>query len=227
MARPLRMAVGGVVYHVLNRANQGIRLFRTQGDFGVFEDLLERAQERDPLEIFSYCLMPTHWHFVVRAPEDDGEGMTRFFKWLTGTHAQRWHAHRKSVGRGHVYQGRFKSFPVQDDGHFLTACRYVERNPLRKGLVENAGDWRWGSLGRRERGNAKQRKLLAEWPLERGDDWLSFVQTPATDDELEALRTCVKRGRPYGDLEWVEHTAHELELTSTLRSRGRPWPTLA
>ena len=77
--------------------------------------------------------------------------MTAFVRWLTHTHTMRWHAHYHTTGTGHLYQGRFESSPVQTDGHFLTVCRYVERNALRAAnLVERAEDWRWCSLWRRD-----------------------------------------------------------------------------
>ena len=78
-------------------------------------------------------------------PGPDYGELSRFTPWLTLTHTQRWHAHRHSTGSGHVYQGRFKSFPVQEDKHFYTVCRYVERNALRAKLAPGAERWRWGS----------------------------------------------------------------------------------
>lgn len=94
-------------------------------------------------------------------------------QWLTVTHARRWHAHRKSRGGGHVYQGRFKSFPVETDEHLLTVCRYVERNALRAGLTRRAELWQWGSLWRRERGPGLADGLLAEWPVDWPRDWVA------------------------------------------------------
>jgi putative transposase len=76
--------------------------------------------------------------------------LTDFLQWLTQTHSLRWRAHYKTLGTGHLYQGRFKSFPVEDDDHFYTVARYVERNPLRAGLVTQAQDWRWSGLWRYE-----------------------------------------------------------------------------
>src|SRR5580658_3294321 len=102
--------------------------------------------------------MPNHWHLVLK-PHEDRE-LSLFVGWLTLTHTQRWHAHRRDAGSGHVYQGRFKSFPVQADRHFLTVARYVERNPLRANLVASAADWRWSSLWVRARGAADERALL-------------------------------------------------------------------
>ncbi len=91
--------------------------------------------------------MPNHWHMVLQPNEN--EQLSQFFRWVTATHTMRYHAHYHSSGEGHVYQGRFKSFPVQDDDHFHVVCRYVERNALRAGLVKRAEQWRWGSLYRR------------------------------------------------------------------------------
>jgi len=91
--------------------------------------------------------MPNHWHLIVW-PRQDGE-LSRFVGWLTLTHTQRWPAHRHSQGSGHVYQGRFKSFPVQNEEHFFTACRYVARNALSGKLVQRAEDWPWSGLHRR------------------------------------------------------------------------------
>jgi len=72
----------------------------------------------------------------------------------------------------------YKSFPVQDDEHFFTVCRYVERNALRANLVELAQQWRWGSLHRWAHGTPKDKSLLAPWPLPRRPGWLNHVNTP-------------------------------------------------
>ena len=125
--------------------------------------------------------------------------MTRFLRWLTNTHTMRWHAHYHSSGTGHVYQGRFKSFPVQidvEDVHLLRTCRYVERNALRAGLVERAELWKWSSLWRRQCGTPEQRGLLAEWPISRPVDWIELVNGPQTEAEMDALRRSVRRGTP-------------------------------
>ena len=129
MGRPHRAAEGGYVYHVLNRANARIAIFDDDGDFEAFEQILREAVARFETRLLVYCLMPNHWHLIAW-PRTDGE-LSSFVGWLTLTHTQRWHAHRRSAGSGHVYQGRFKSFPIQEDDHFYTVSRYVERNALR------------------------------------------------------------------------------------------------
>ena len=142
--------------------------------------------------------------------------------WLTLTHTQRWHAHYHSAGTGHLYQGRFKSFPIQTDAHFLTVCRYVERNALRAGLVVHAEEWRWSSLWRRNHGASQ---WLTDWSMAQPEDWLTWTNEPQTDTELEALRRCVARGRPYGTETWVRRIIRRLNLEGTLRPRGRPRKT--
>jgi putative transposase len=144
MGRPLRAAPGELVYHVLNRANGRQRLFEHDGDYAAFERVLHEARERVAMRLLAYCVMPNHWHLVLW-PYRDGD-LSRFLGWLTLTHTQRWHAYRQTVGTGHLYQGRFKSFVVQTDDHLLSVCRYVERNAVRAGLVERAEAWRWSSL---------------------------------------------------------------------------------
>ena len=140
MPRTARLAPGGIVYHVLNRANGRLRLFKKDEDFEGFERVLLEAHRRVPIRILSWCLMSNHWHFVLW-PKSDGE-LTRFMRWLTLTHAQRWKHSHDAVGHGHLYQGRFKSFPIEQDEHLLTVLRYVERNPVRAGAAKRAENWR-------------------------------------------------------------------------------------
>jgi putative transposase len=125
------------------------------------------------------------------------------------------------VGTGHLYRGRFKSFPVAQDDHFLRLCRYVERNALRAGLVQRAESWRWSSLWRRQQGPQPGAALLSDWPVPRPADWVREVNRPQTEAELEALRRCVQRGQPYGQEGWAKRVAQRLGLESTLRPRKR------
>ena len=121
-----------------------------------------------------------------------------------------------------MYQGRYKSFPVETDEYLYQVLRYVERNALRANLVPRAEDWRWGSLWRHVHGSADQKGMLSVWPLPRPRQWKSLVNKPQTDGELEALRRCVNLGQPFGSEKWIEQTARNLGLESTLRPRGRP-----
>lgn len=208
---------------MLNRAVGRGTLFRKGADYAAFEQVLEQAWERFGTRIVCYCLMPNHWHLVLW-PRGDGE-LSEFMGWLTLTHAQRRHAHCHTAGTGPIYQGRFKSFPIQRDHHFLRVCRYVERNALRAKLVRRADDWQWCSFWRRYNGKPQERAYLLEqsaWPVNPPRNWRATVQGAETLEELAELRKSIVRGAPFGVERWQRRTASMLGLESTLRPRGRP-----
>ncbi len=142
MPRTARACVGGYTYHVLNRGNARATVFHKPDDFDAFLAMMAEASIRVPMRILAYCLMPNHFHLALW-PRADGE-LSRWMHWLMTTHVRRYLRHYRSSG--HVWQGRFKAFPIQEDEHLLTVVRYIERNPLRAGLVERAEAWRWSSL---------------------------------------------------------------------------------
>jgi putative transposase len=220
MPRPPRADEAGGLYHALNRGNARAAIFRKDEDYEAFERILGEGLERYEVELFVFQLMPNHWHLVLR-PLRDGE-MSRFLRWITATHTMRYHAHYHTSGQGHVYQGRFKSFPLQDDEHFFTVARYVERNALRAGLVKRAEKWRWGSLWRWLQKPEPDPRLLSPWPLARLPGWVDRVNEPLTEGELEMVRRSAQRGSPLGEPSWIKATAKRLGLNATLRARGRP-----
>ena len=220
MPRSARVAPGGMVFHVLNRGVGRMRLFSKPRDYDSFEEVMAETLRLRPMRVCAYSVMPTHWHMVLW-PQADGD-VHRFMHRLTLTHVARWQHHRGRVGLGHVYQSRFKSFPVESDEHFHAVVRYVERNPLRAGLVTRSADWRWSSLWRMEHGSSEQKAVLSAWPVDRPRRWQSYVDAPQSEAELESLRRCVTRGRPFGSERWARETAGLLGLRHTLRSRGRP-----
>ena len=219
MARRPRTSIGGLCYHVLNRGNGRSEVFHKDRDYAAFLKLLDGANDRVPMRLLSYCLMPNHFHLVLW-PRHDGD-MSRWMHWLTTAHVRRYHRHYQSSG--HVWQGRYKSFPIQEDDHLLTVMRYVERNPVRAKTIpiRKAQRWPWSSIGRLPKG--VDRPPLDAGPVVRGDDWLRWVNEPQTESELKALRQSISRGRPFGSESWQADTAVRLGLESTLRPRGRPW----
>ena len=220
MPRTARVAPGGMVFHVINRGVNKNDLFFNDTDYMAFERLLRETLEKRPMRILSYCLMKNHWHMVLW-PENDGD-LGRFMQRLTVTHVTRWQKNYNMVGYGHLYQGRFKSFPVETDDYFYQVNRYVERNALRANLVTRAEDWPYNSLWILQHGTTEDRKLLSDWPMSRPRKWLQYVNEPASEAELAALRRSCIRGTPYGSHDWVEKTASTLGLEATLRSPGRP-----
>ena len=220
MPRHARITPKGYAYHVLNRAAGRMAMFRKDSDFAAFERVMLEAHERVPLPILSWCVMSNHWHFVVR-PTTDSQ-VTDFFRWLTHTHAMRWRVAHHTVGYGHLYQGRFKSFPVQGEEHVLAVCRYVERNALSAKLVRLAENWRWSSLWVRQNGTDEMRGLSSNWPVKRPSNWVKRVNQPLTTKERQRVQECIQRGRPYGSDAWVRETVAELGMEHTVRSEGRP-----
>jgi putative transposase len=213
-----------MVFHVLNRGNEQRRIFESEGDYLTFLRVMGETVEAVPLRILAWCLMPNHWHLLLW-PKEDGE-LGRFMQRLTTTHVRRWRLHRRSVGHGHLYQGTYKSFPVESDEHFYTVCRYVERNALRAKLVKRAERWPWGSLGYSSHAAAAEESPTpATWPVPRSRLWTEHVNQPQTQAELDAIRVSIQRGRPFGSPAWQKRTAKRLGLESTFRPRGRPRKT--
>jgi putative transposase len=137
--------------------------------------------------------------------------------WISNTHVKRYRQHYHDKIGGHLYQGRFRSFPVQQDEHLLTVLRYVEANPLRARLAQRAGEWPWSSDALR---NGPFASLFSDWPMARPTDWTQWVESRWNDQEWSEVRTSLERGCPYGEKAWVEATAKRLGLEITLRRHG-------
>ena len=210
MPRIPRGQLAGHAFHVLNRGNGGATVFHSDGDYQAFLDLLAAAKAKHPVKILAFCLMPNHFHLVVQPAR--GATLSPFMQWWMTSHVRRYHRHYRT--HGHVWQGRFKSFPIQQDQHLFTVVRYVLQNPVRARLVERAIEWPWSSLRFPQFINPSPVTAL-EKPTHRLD---SLV----LDQDLSRLRTCVNRQQPFGSVRWQTRIATRLGLESTLRARGRP-----
>jgi putative transposase len=218
MGRVPRVDVGGEVYHVINRANARLPVFFNEKDYQLFEAILIKGVRKYDMRLLAYCVMPNHFHLVVY-PRKDGD-LQKFMQWLTLTHTQRWHVQNKTIGTGHLYQGRYKSFLIEKDVHLQTVVRYVERNPLRAKLVKSSSNWKFSSYHNRQQKLFK--KMLSLWPTETPVDYDTFVQIPLTASELETTRCSVNKGKPFGKKEWSDAMIEQYKLSATLRKRGRP-----
>jgi putative transposase len=220
MPRPRRAAAGGLIYQALNRANARLATFDNDDDYAAFERVLQQAVARFDMRLLDYCLMPDHFHLLLW-PRADGD-LSTFMRWLTMTHTQRWHADHGTAGTGQLYQGRYKSFPVQSDEHLLTVCRYVEQNALRANLVRRAEERKCGSLSARWAEEGVERPTLTPWPIKRPRDWRARVNRPLVPKAEEAILRGMHRGQPFGSESWQSEVAARLGLESSLRTRGRP-----
>lgn len=192
MARAARASAGGACYHVLNRGNAREDVFHKKEDYVAFLDLMVEAGQRLPMRVLAWCLMPNHFHLVLW-PHGDGD-LSQWMQWLMTSHVRQYHRHYHSTG--HVWQGRFKAFSIEEDEHLWTVLRYVERNALRANLVARAQDWPWSSAAAFEGG--KYAALLHPGPLPRNIHWLDWVNPPQREAELAAVRKCIAHGTPYG-----------------------------
>jgi putative transposase len=193
-------------------------MFSGENDYQAFEKILHEGTTRAKVLLFAYCLMPNHWHLVL-SPLADGH-LSRFMHWVTTTHSRRWQLAHGSEGHGAVYQGRFKALPIKDDHHFLWVCRYVERNPLRAGLVERAEHWRWSTLGC---GAEVRDDAVAQWPVAEPHDWTAWVNAPQTREELalSRFRDSIRTNEPFGDESWQRLVRLRMGVPEP-RRRGQP-----
>jgi len=203
-----------------NGGNHRQTLFHQPEEFAAFLELLAQAVVKFEVELWGYCLMGNHWHFVVSVKTT--KELSGWVHWLCNRHVRLLHRRSAELGGGHIYQGRFKSFPIQNIAHLWTVLRYVEANPLRAKLVRRAEEWPWSSLSvdpLRDGLIEVARPKLTEWP--RDASWLEAVNTPLPEARLDLLRRSVVRGTPFGLPEWVGQLVVQAGMESTLRPRGR------
>jgi len=218
MGRVPRIDIGGEIYHIINRANARLQIFFKEEDYQLFETILEDGVEKHDMRVLAYCIMPNHFHLILQ-PRKDGD-LQKFMQWLTLTHTQRWHVQNKTIGSGSLYQGRYKSFLIQQNQHLLSVIRYVERNPLRAKLVKNIQKWKYSSAYQRLQDSKSS--IVSSPPIPLPDKYLHFLQLALTASELEAARNAVNKGKPFGSDAWSDTMIDRHKLSMTVRGRGRP-----
>lgn len=204
------------IYHILNRGNAKKRIFHKDQDYVAFIKLLKEGKYLFSVNIFAYCLMSNHFHFVLSPCH--ANDLSKLMQWLMTCHVRRYHKHYRTSG--HIWQGRYKSFLIKEDEHLLTVLRYVEGNPVRAGVVLSANDWPWSS--HRERTGKKINKIVTCLPIDLPSGWTQYVDEPLTESELEKLNRSVNRQTPFGNDEWQKNMCLQFGLEHTLRPRGRP-----
>lgn len=216
MPRIARGLADNHIYHVLNRGNNKQPIFLKRQDYEAFSILIEEAKKLYPIKLLAYCLMPNHFHMIVMPVL--AEHLSKWMQWLMTSHVRRYNKHYNAVG--HVWQGRFKSFIIQNNGYLINAMRYVEANPVRAGLVGTAKDWAWSS--HKETIGKIKPCLVDKAPITLPADWGRYVDQNMGDKDLKELRNCIQRQSPYGTSEWQSLICESLGLESTLRPIGRP-----
>jgi REP element-mobilizing transposase RayT len=162
MARPLRIEYEGAVYHVTSRGNARSDIYLDDHDREMFLEVLAHVVERFGWRCHAYCLMDNHYHLMIETPKANlSQGMRQ----LNGVYTQRFNRVHGRVG--HIFQGRFKAIVVDKDAYLLELSRYIVRNPVAAGIVQDVSDWVWSSY----RATAGEEKtppfLTTDWLLSR------------------------------------------------------------
>lgn len=141
MPRPPRLFNDSGLYHIIARGNNRQRLFHCEGDYLRYLDLIRQMREEHRFEIYHYCLMPNHVHLLIRFFQvpDLQKVMQRINLCYAKYHK------RKYRYEGHLFQDRFKSLSIDSDAYLLECGRYIDRNPLKAGLVSALQDYNWSS----------------------------------------------------------------------------------
>jgi len=186
MPRRPRASMPASFFHVINRTARRVPIFTRPTDYRAFLKVLDEGLALYPVRLLAYCVMSNHWHLVV-GPKGTNE-LSSFMRWVSATHAVRWHHRHGTIGQGALYKGRFQARPIETAASLVHVCRYVERNALTAGLVRRAENWPWCSLSERFRSDA--RLPLASAPFLVSAAWVDYVNAPPTPTDLAIYQQC-------------------------------------
>jgi putative transposase len=211
-----RVVVPGLPHHVTQRGNRRLETFFGDQDYGTYLRLLAAYSAAADCEVWAYCLMPNHVHLILTPGDEDG-----LRRALGETHRRYTrHVNFRQGWRGHLWQERFHSFPM-DEAHLLACARYVELNPVRAGLVERADAWPWSSA-RAHLDGADDGVVRVAPLLERVADWRGFLRGGVDEAALAAIRRHARTGRPLGAASWLEDLEARLGRRLRPGTPGRP-----
>jgi putative transposase len=208
----------GIPYHITQRGNARQQIFFEDRDYLLYLDLLKHSCQEEHLSIWAYCLMPNHIHLIA-APER-GTSMAQAMARTNADFARYYNLRKRSSG--HVWEARYHSTPL-DECHLWRAMAYVERNPVRAHLVSYAENYPWSSARLRV---AAQTDVIDLKPWQAKYDWPRWQEALRTSIEEEAfgerLREASRRGRPFGNQEFVDDLEKRCGRGLRPRPVGRP-----
>ena len=229
MGRSLRICYPGLIYHVINRGNNRQTVFLEDEDYERYLGVVYRFKKEYEFELYAYCLMPNHVHLLIKVGQE--ATISKIMQSITLAHTK--HYHLKYRSSGHVWQGRFKSPIVGNDEYVLDVMRYIEKNPMKAGMVKQAADYRWSSylLNVRSKDsklvdrktNAAYMNLGETWP-ERIRVYRDSIGLSVEGDRLKLLERSMKGLGHY----MSEAFMKQMEaLLPRKRRRGRPRKNLS
>ena len=220
MPRLSRTVFAGLPHHVTQRGNRREDVFFTNEDREAYLTWLREYCDKYGLAVLAYCLMTNHIHLIVVPTTDDG--LQRVLKPLHMRYAQR--INRARNWKGHLWQGRFFSSPL-DEVYLLAAVRYVERNPVRAGMIDRAEDYRWSSAAA-HCGNRTDSVLNLEsgWREQFAtiDDWSAWLSAADEIEKIRILRQNVEKGLPCGSENFIQRLGKIAGRHLEYRPQGRP-----
>lgn len=216
MARVARLVIPGLPHHITQRGNRRQQTFFNDGDYASYVELMADWCREQGVEIWSYCLMPNHVHLIAVPKTEDGlrraigEAHRRYTRRIN--FREKW--------RGYLWQGRFASF-IMDEPYLMAAARYVELNPVRAKLVDNAEEWPWSSA--KSHLSGRDDRLVKVAPLlAMIGDWRGFLNSAMREEELRDLREHGRTGRPLGSATFLEHLEAMVGRVLKPQKGGRP-----
>ncbi len=226
MPRKARIVVPNTPHHIIQRGHNRQTVYTSDEDYQYYLETLWEWKEKLNCRLYSYCLMTNHVHLIIE-PGDDVTSLGKLMKRLAGRQTRYVNALEKRTGS--LWEGRFKSHPIQTDQYLITCCRYVELNPVRAKMVSAAEDYPWSSH-RAKVGLNDNRKVdedscyraLGENVMQRQVHYKALVNTDISGAELKSIREAAQYGHPYGSQRFKDEIEQKLGERLTLQKRGRP-----
>jgi putative transposase len=216
MPRIARGLADNQIYHIINRGNRREAVFHDNYDYEKFLKLLIESKEKYAVKIYAYCLMPNHFHLVIYTKYADS--LSQAMHWISSSYV-RYYNKRYNIS-GHLWQGRYKSFIVQEDSYLLVLLKYVEANPKRARIVKDCIDYKYSSANNRIKNN--ENLITDEVPILLPADWYAYINSDEKVTDIESIRICINRQAPLGDKNWKYMVSKQYNLESTMNPRGRP-----
>lgn len=226
MPRTARIVIPHYPHHVIQRGHNRQTVFAGEDDFRYYLDNLAEWKARLECKVYAFCLMTNHVHLVL-APGDDPESLGRLMKRLAGRQTR--FVNRVERRSGTLWEGRFKSSPVETDDYLLACCRYVEMNPVFAGMCADPEKYRWSSCSSKT--VSKEYEWLDDDPLYLGlggteearrQKYLAYLREAISDQEKEVILAAVQRGQLTGGSGFIGEIENRLNRRVELRGQGRP-----
>ena len=226
MSRAARVVLPGYPHHVIQRGHNRAALFVDAKDYGFYLNTLEEWKTRLRCKVYAYCLLTNHVHIVID-PGEEAQNLGLLMKRLTGRYTR--YVNRLEQRSGTVWNGRYKSSPVETDHYFMACCRYVELNPVRAKIVASPEQYPWSSYV--HRAGSSNCRWLDEHPLhaalgetrsERQTRYREWIRASIPEDEWGLIRVAVQRGQLTGRKRFQEIVEKRIGRRVELRGRGRP-----